>query len=100
MFEYDEERAVRYIANCLPQELKPKFPDDTLYYILDVIAEFYESFDWLVETDEEQEEQELIRYILRQAAKDNIGRFSESEIRIVLAAETGYSDTLDVEGES
>ncbi|MDR1632358.1 MAG: hypothetical protein LBR97_05720 [Dysgonamonadaceae bacterium] len=96
MIEYDDEIAVKFIGNHLPSDLKEQFPEDTLYYILDVICEFYENHDWLSEEDEEKEEKELIRFIIRQASKDAIGRFSEEEIRLVLAAEAAYSDTLDI----
>ncbi|MDR2683385.1 MAG: hypothetical protein LBB64_05910 [Dysgonamonadaceae bacterium] len=96
MFEYDDEAAVKFIGNSLPVDLKDQFPEDTLYYILDVICEFYETRDWLSEEDEEKEENELIRFIIRQAEKDQIGRFSDDQIRLVLAAEAAYSDTLDI----
>ena len=96
MFEYDEELAVKFIQNYLPQELKEKFTDDDIYYILDVICEFYEKNDWLDEDDEEQEERELIQFIIQQAKKDEIGEFAEDEIRLLLAAEAAYSDTLDI----
>jgi hypothetical protein len=96
MFEYDDEIAVKFIRNHLPQELKTRFTEDDLYYILDVICEFYEKRDWLSEDDEEKEEKELIRFIIRQSIKDSIGNFTEEEIRFVLIAEAAYSDTLDI----
>lgn len=96
MFEYDDEAAVKCMQNALPQELKSRFSDDDLYYILDVICEFYEKRDWLADDDEEKEEQELIRFIIQQAKKDEIGAFSEEEICLVLAAEAAYSDTLTI----
>ena len=96
MFEYDEELAVQFIQNHLPQELKERFTDDDIYYILDVICEFYEKNDWLDEDDEEKEERELIQFIIQQAKKDEIGEFSEEEIRLLLVAEAAYSDTLDI----
>ena len=37
----DDARAVEFIKSYLPQDLKDKFTDDDLYYILDVIAEYY-----------------------------------------------------------
>ena len=94
MFEYDDEAAVKFIQNYLPQELKEKFDEDTIYYILDVICEFYEKRDWLDDDDEEKEEQELVSFIIQQAQKDDIGTFSEEEIRLALTAEAAYSDTL------
>ena len=95
MFEYDDEIAVKFMLNFLPQDLKDRFPEDTLYYILDIICEFYEKQDWLDNEDEEKEEQELIRFIISQSEKDGIGQFGEEEIRLVLAAESAYGDTLD-----
>ncbi|GHT04547.1 hypothetical protein FACS189474_5950 [Bacteroidia bacterium] len=96
MFEYDDEMAVEFIRNYLPLDLKEKFTDDTVYYILDVICEFYEKRDWLDDDDEEKEEQELTRFIIEQAAKDGIGQFTEEEIKLVLVAEAAYSDTLEI----
>ncbi|MDR3217587.1 MAG: hypothetical protein LBU22_01175 [Dysgonamonadaceae bacterium] len=96
LFEYDEEKAVAFILNYLPQELKEKFADDDIYYILDVICDFYEKNDYLDEDDEEKEEQELIRFIVQQAKKDNIGDYQTEDILIVLRAESAYTDTLDI----
>ena len=96
MFEYDDEVAVKFIQNYLPQELKERFSEDQIYYILDVICEFYEKSDWLNDDDEEREERELIKFIVQQAAKDEIGEYSEDEIRLILVAEAAYSDTLDI----
>ena len=95
MVEYDDERAVEFIQNCLPQDLKDRFPEDTIYYMLDVICEFYEKQDWLDNEDEEKEEEELIQFIITQSEKDGIGRFTEEEIRLLLVAEDAYCDILD-----
>jgi hypothetical protein len=96
MFEYDEDVAVRFITNHLPEETRAKFPSDTLYYMLDLMAEFYETQDWMEEEDEEREERELIRFLIHNAQKDSLGHFSESDIRLLLAVETAYTDTLDI----
>ena len=96
MFEYDDEKAVTFIQNYLPQELKEKLDEDSIYYFLDVICEFYEKRDWLSDDDEEKEEQELIQFIMKQVVKDEIGEFTEEEVRLILAAESAYSDSLDI----
>ena len=93
-FLFDEEAAVTYILNYLPQEMKEKFTDDDIYYILDLICEFYEQNDYLDSDDEEQEEQELIQFIIQQAKADKIGEYSVEEITLVLRAEEAYNDTL------
>lgn len=96
MFEYDDEMAIKFIQNYLPLDMKDRFSDDTLYYILDVTCEFYEKRDWLSDEDEEKEELELIRFIIEQAEKDGIGEFTEEEIQLVLIAEDTYSATLEI----
>ena len=37
----DDEQAIQYIRQHLPQELKEKFTDELLYYFLDVLIEYY-----------------------------------------------------------
>ena len=96
-FEYDEDVAVKFIHNYLPQELKVIFSNDTLYYILDLICEFYEKNDYLNEDDEEKEEKELIAFIVKQSKKDAIGDFLPDDVLMVLRAEEAYMETLDPE---
>jgi len=93
--EYDEDIAVDFIHNYLPQDLKEKFSKDTLYYILDLICEFYEANDYLNDDDEEKEENELISFIVTQSKKDKVGIFLPEEVILVLRAEEAYMDTLD-----
>ena len=95
--EYDEDVAVEFIHNYLPQELKVIFSKDTLYYILDLICEFYEKNDYLSDDDEEKEEKELITFIVQQAQKDAIGNFLPEDVLMVLRAEEAYMETLDME---
>ena len=40
---YDEDDSVKFIQNYLPQELKGKFSNDDINYIVDLIYDFYES---------------------------------------------------------
>ena len=95
-FEYDEDIAVDFIHNHLPQDLKDIFSKDTLYYILDLICEFYEKNDYLNEDDEEKEEKELIAFIVHQAQKDKIGNFPPEDVLMVLRAEEAYMETLEI----
>ena len=95
--DYDEVVAVSFIQNQLPQELKERFSEDDLYYFLDLLCEFYEQNDYLEEDDEEKEERELIEFIIKQSAKDEIGEFTPEEITLFLRAESAYTDTLDIE---
>ena len=96
-FEYDEDIAVNFIHNYLPQDLKDIFSKDTLYYILDLICEFYEKNDYLNDDDEEKEEKELIAFIIKQSKKDAIGNFSPEDVLMVLRAEEAYMETIEID---
>ena len=39
----DDQKTIEFIKNYLPQDLKDKFTEDDLYYILDVIVDYYTS---------------------------------------------------------
>ena len=100
LFEYDEDDAVAFIQNYLPQELKGKFSSDELNYIIDLIYEFYEDKGFLDETDDEVDveidEDELIAFVIKQAQKDKIGKFDPEDITFIVQGELVYCDSLDV----
>ena len=104
-FEYDEDDAVAFIQNFLPQDLKEKFSPDELNYIIDLIYEFYENKGFFDEIDDEVDddevdveidEDELIAFVVKQAQKDKVGKFSEEDITFIVQGELAYCDSLDV----
>ena len=99
-FEYDEDDAVAFIQNFLPQDLKGKFSSDELNYIIDLIYEFYDDKGFLDETDDEVDveidEDELIAFVVKQAQKDKVGKFSPEEVTFIVQGELAYCDSLDI----
>jgi hypothetical protein len=93
---YDDDAAIKFIRNQIPQELKEKIGDDDLCYIVDLIYEFYEEKGFL--DDEEAEVEididELTTYVVSQAKKDKVGVYTEEEIRFVVDAEIEYCDSI------
>ncbi|MDR1719287.1 MAG: hypothetical protein LBR67_04105 [Dysgonamonadaceae bacterium] len=96
LIDYDEDVAVAFMQNYLPQELKGRFSDDDLFYLLDLMCEFYEKNDYFNDDDEEKEERELIAFIIKEAKKNEIGDYTAEEIVMVLRAEEAYMATLDL----
>ena len=99
-FEYDEDDAVAFIQNFLPQDLKEKFSSDELNYIIDLIYEFYEDKGFFDDTDDEVDveidEDELIAFVIKQAQKDKVGKFTGEEITFIVQGELAYCDSLDI----
>ena len=100
-FLYDEDDSVAFIQNYLPQELKGKFSNDDINYIVDLIYEFYESKGYLDENKAEDElvdidEDELLAFVVKNAKKDEVGDFTEEEISYVVKGELAYCDSIDM----
>ncbi|WP_455587306.1 hypothetical protein [Bacteroides sp.] len=103
-FDYDDEKAIEYIKNYLPQELKEKFSDDELHYFLDLISEYYfESGDLEQEPDEDGfidiDLGLVVDYIIKEAKKDEMGEFEPDDILFVVQGEMEYENFLDGEEE-
>lgn len=97
-FIYDDEEAVKFIKNYLPQELKEKFNDDNINYIVDLIYEFYDSKGFLDGDDDstvEFDEDELIQYVIKNAQRDGFGNFSQDEIGYIVQGELAYCESID-----
>ncbi len=96
---YDDSASVAFIRNHIPQELKEKCSDDDIVYIVDLIYEFYESRG-LISDDEdadfEFDEEELLEFVVKNALRDQVGKFDKEEIRFVVQGELAYCDTLGV----
>ena len=98
----DDVKAVEFIKNYLPQDLKDKFTDEDLYYILDLIAEYYTSSECLeAEPDEEGyidiDLDEIVQYIVKEAKKDGMGPYEADDVFFVVQGEMEYADTLEEE---
>ena len=98
----DDVKAVEFIKNYLPQDLKDKFRDEALYYILDMIAEYYPSSECLdAEPDEEGyidiDLDEIVKYIVKEAKKDDMGPYEADDVFFVVQGEMEYADTLEEE---
>ncbi|WP_291530390.1 hypothetical protein [Bacteroides sp. UBA939] len=102
MDDIDDEKAIEYIKNYLPQELKEKFSDDELYYFLDLINEYYSESGILdVNPDEEGYIEidlgQIVDYVIKEAHKDEMGDYDPEEILFVVQGEAEYTETLDDE---
>lgn len=98
---YDEDDAVKYIQNYLPQELKGKFSNDEINYIIDIIYEFYEEKGLLDESSSDDEvididEDELTEFVLKNTKKDKLKDFSADEITFIIQGELAYCESIDL----
>lgn len=91
----EDAREVAYILNELPQELKDKFPEDDIYYFIDVMLDYFSckaaDKDGFIDVDVD----EVAQYIVKQARKDKVGEYEAADLFFVVQAELDYNDSLD-----
>ena len=95
--EYDEEKAVKFIMNNLPQEMKSKVEAETIEYVLDVLYEYYESkgiFEDDPEKEVEIDEDEMIAYVAKVVKKEKFATLSIDEITFIVQGEIAYCDSI------
>ena len=98
---YDEDDSVKFIQNYLPQELKGKFSDDDINYIVDLIYEFYENKGFLDDNADDNkeidiDEDELTEYVTKNAQKDGVGKFQPEDIVFIVQGELEYCDSINM----
>jgi hypothetical protein len=96
--QYDEEDSVKYIQNFLPQELKERFSNDDILYLLDLVNDFYDTKGDVEPTEEEYDayDEEMIQYIIKNAKEDGVGVYTAEEIALILDGEVEYCDSIDI----
>ncbi|MFT3994988.1 MAG: hypothetical protein QM660_11800 [Dysgonomonas sp.] len=98
--QYDEDDAVKFIQNYLPQELKGKFSNDEINYIIDIIYEFYEDKGFMDDSDDDLvvdiDEDEMVEFVLKNTKKDKIQNFSTDEIAFIIQGELAYCDSIGI----
>lgn len=95
----DDERCVEFIKNYLPQDLKDKFSDDDLYYMLDLIVEYYTTSGCLdAQPDEEGyiniDQDEIVNYVVKEANKDGMGPYDAEDVFFIVQGEMEYGNSL------
>jgi hypothetical protein len=101
LIQYDEDDAVKFIQNYLPQEMKGKYTNDEINYIIDIVYDFYDEKGFMNdETDEESvvdiDEDEIVAYVLKYTKKDKVNNFSEDEIAFIIQGELAYCDFIGI----
>ena len=94
---YDDQEAVKFIQNNLPQEYKGKFTDDEITYITDVIYDYFES-QGMLDPELEDEETDLnlddiTEYVMKNAKRDGF-TFQEEGVYWVIEGELDYEESL------
>lgn len=94
MDEEENRREIQYIRERLPQELKYRFSDDDLLYLLDAIVDYYYTSGILESTADEVDidMQQVADAVTEQARHDRRGTFDPQEVVYVVEADMDFQE--------
>ena len=94
MDEEANRRELAFIRERLPQEMKPHFSDDDLYYLMDAIVDYYYDSGILESTDDEVDidMQQVADALAEQARRDKQGSFDPVELVYVVEADMDFQE--------
>lgn len=103
-YAYDEDQAVKFIRASLPEEIKDKYTDDEILYVIDCIWDYYESKGLLelnsnLEEEEELNVDELTAYVRKAIKKDDELIMDIDDLSYIVKGELAYEESLDVFGD-
>ena len=99
---YDEDEAVKFIRSFIPEEIKDKYTDDEILFVIDTIWDYYESkgLTSLPSLDEEEEEQvdidDMADYVNKEVKKDDELLMDPADVKFIIKGELAYEETLDI----
>lgn len=101
-FLYDEDDSVEFIKNTLPEDVKGKFSNDDINYLVDLIYNFYDTKGYFEEGEGDEDElvdineDELVAYVIKNALKDGVGRFEPEHIALIVQGELDYCESINL----
>lgn len=99
-FSFDEDAAVKFIRESMPQELRDKYVDDDILYVIDIIWDYYEKKGFLsldnIDTEEELLDQDdLVKYVKQELNKDKEIVVESDDVKYIVKGELEYEASLE-----
>ena len=100
--EFDENDAIEFIRNFMPEKLNNKYSDDDILLIIDTMYDFYEKGDeqetLYDEGDDNNDEfnlNEIVNFVKKAIRKDPDNQVDMDDVKVIVEGEIEYENTLD-----
>lgn len=96
---FDEDEAVKFILKNLPEEFKGKIKDTDVEYVLDVMVDYYEKNDFMVEDSVEEaniDEEAMFEFIYKMIVKEKIVDLTGEGLQAILDGEFEYGKSIGI----
>lgn len=90
----DDAREAQFIAQSLPSELKDRFTQDDILYLMDLIVEYYFE-SGILESDEDYVDidlQAVADAVCEKAAKEGHESYSPDDVFFIVQADMDYQE--------
>lgn len=96
----EDAKTIAYIRNYLPQEMKEKFTDEDLYYLLDLIVDYYSTSGCLDQEPDEEgyiniDQDDIVDHLYFKTREEGMGHFTHEELLFVIQGEMEYGNSLE-----
>lgn len=101
LIQYDEDAAVKFIQNFMPQDLKDKYSKNDINYVIDLVYDFYDSKGFMDEDVAEDaqidiDEDEVVEYVLKYTQNDKKTKFDSEDIPFIVQGEMAYCESIGI----
>lgn len=98
--EFDEDLAVEFIRNQMPDDAKTLYDDDEILNVIDIIWDYYEDNGMLDITDDDTDDNvdldALVSHVKSVLKKDKQATVRESDIPYIVKGELAYEASLEL----
>ena len=100
IMKFDEDDAVNYIRETLPESVSDKYSDDEILYVIDTIWDWYEkngylSLDTEVTDDGLLDEEQLVAYVRKEIRNDKEIMMDPDDVGLIVKGELQYEESID-----
>ena len=100
--QYDENEAIKFIRDYMPQDIAQRYSDDEILNILDMIWDYYEDNGYLEIPDDEAGDAapdvaDMIKYINKMLAKDKLAVVDTDDVHYIVEGELAYEKSIGLE---
>ena len=100
IMKLDEDDAVNFIRETLPESVSEKYSDDEILYVIDTIWDWYEkngylSLDTEVTDDGLLDEEQLVAYVRKEIRNDKEIMMDPDDVGLIVKGELQYEESID-----
>lgn len=97
--EFDENDAIAYIRQYIPENIKNKYTDDDILLLIDTMYDFYDNGDDQEAKYEDESDDyninEIVNYVKKNLRKDPDNQIEMDDVKVLVEGEIEYENTLD-----